>query len=154
MHLILVRSSSKYALSPGSFGMAGTTDLRMSGVFPVMGAMSIFALLLPNPLSQVSLSNPDHTARILTFLFLTRSYPGARALIYTRKEEGKKRRRKENGEGFGWREEMSYRFLPLDGPSHCSRPVPWTREPPSRLVPHPAIIAEMGSHGSGSGSVP
>ena len=40
MHPILVRSSSKYALSPGSFGMAGTTDLRMSGIFPVIGTMS------------------------------------------------------------------------------------------------------------------
>ena len=153
MHPILVRSSSKYALSPGSFGMAGTTDLRMSGIFLVMGAMPIFTFLLPNPLSQVSFSNPDHTARILTFLSLTRSYPGARALVYTRKQESKKRRRKESGEGFGWQEESPYRFLPLAGPSRHSRPVLGTRDPPSRLVPGPAIIARIGSHGSGSGSV-
>ena len=102
MHPILVRSSSKYALSPGSFGMAGTTDLSVSGVFPVMGAMSIFIFLLSNQSSQVSLANPDHTARILTVLSLTQSYLGARALVYTRKQEGKKRKRKESGEGFGW----------------------------------------------------
>ena len=145
-----MRSSSKYALSLGSFGMAGTTDLSTSGVFPVMGAMPIFTFLLLNPLSQVSLSNPDHIVRILTFLSLTRSYPGACALVYMRKQENKKRRGKESGEGFGWREETSYRFLPLAGPSHRSRLVLWTQDPPSRLVPGPAIIARMGSHGSGS----
>ena len=102
MHLKLVRSSSKYALSPGSFGMAGTTDLSVSSVFPVMGAMSIFTFLLPNQFSQVSFANPDHIVRILTFLSLTRSYPGARALVYMRKQEGEKRKKKESGEGFGW----------------------------------------------------
>ena len=148
-----MRSSSKYALSPGSFGMAGSTDLRISGIFLIMGAMPIFTFLLPNPLSRVSFSNPDHTVRILTFLSLTRSYPKARALIYMRKQESKKRRRKESGEGFGWREESSYQFLPLAGSSRLSRPVPGTRDPSSRLVPGPAIIARIGSHRSGSGSI-
>ena len=153
MHPILVRSSSKCVLSPGSFGMARTTDLSVSGVFTVMGAMSILTLLLPNQPSKVSFANPDHTARILTFLSLTRSYLGARALVYTRKQEGKKRKRKENDKGFGWQVETSYQFPSLAGPSHRSRPVHGTRDPPSRLVPGPAIIARIGSHGSGSGSV-
>ena len=153
MHPILVRSSSKYALFPSSFGMAGTTDLSVSGVFPVMGAMSIFTLLLPNQSFQASFANPDHTTQILTFLSLTRSYPRARALVYTRKQEGKKRKRKESGESFGWREETSYRFPPLAEPSRHSRSVHGTRDPPSRLVPGSAIIARTGSHGSGSGSV-
>ena len=82
--------------------MARTTDLSMSGVFPVMGAMSIFTFLLPNQFSQVSLANPDHTARILTFLSLTQSCPRARALVYKQKQEGKKRKREESGEDFGW----------------------------------------------------
>ena len=81
--------------------MAGTTDLSVSGVFPVMGTMSIFTFLLPNQFSQVSFANPDHIARILTFLSLTRSYSGARALVYTRKQEGKNKKRKESGEGLG-----------------------------------------------------
>ena len=153
MHSILVRSFSKYVLSLGSFGMAGTTDLSVSSVFPVMCAMSIFTLLLPNQSFQVSFANPDHTARILTFLFLTRSYPGARALVYTRKQEGKKSKRKGSGEGFGWREETSYWFPPLAGPSRRSRPIPGTRDPPSRLVLGPAIIARTGLHRSGSGSI-
>ena len=152
MHPILVRSSSKYAFSPGSFGMAGTTDLSMSGVFPVIGAMSSY-LPASESISQSSFANPEHTARILTFLSLTRSYPEARALVYTRKQESKKRRRKEGGEGFGWWEEASYRSPPLAEPSRRSRPVPGSRDPPSRLVPGPAIIARIGSHGSGSGSI-
>ena len=153
MHPILVRSSSKYALSPGSFGVARTTDLSVSGVFLVIGAMSTLTLLLPNQSFQVPFANPDHTVRILTFLSLTRSYPGACALVYIRKQEGKKRKRKESGEGFGWQEKTSYRFLPLAGPSPRSRPVPGTRDPPSRLVPGSAIIAWTDSHGSGSGSI-
>ena len=115
MHPILVRSSSKYALSPGSFGMAGTTELSMSGVFPVIGAMSSY-LPASESISQSSFANPDHTAWILTFLSLTQSYPRARALVYMRKQESKKRRRKKGGEGFGWWEEASYRFPPLAGP--------------------------------------
>ena len=154
IHPILVRSSSKYALSPGSFEMARTTDLRVSGVFTVMGAMSILTLLLPNRSFQVYLANPDHIAWILTFLSLTRSYLGARALVYMRKQEGKKRERKEGGEGFGWQVETSYRFPSLAEPSLRSRPVHGTRDPPSRLVSGLAIIAQIGSHGSGSGSVP
>ena len=153
MHPILVRSSSKCALSPDSFGMAGTTDLSVSSVFTVMGAMSILTLLLPNQPSKVSFANPDHTAQILTFLSLTQSYLGACALVYMRKQEGKKRKRKESDEDFGWRVETSYRFSSLAGPSHHSRPVHGTRDPPSRLVPDLAIIAQIGSHGSGSGSV-
>ena len=133
--------------------MAGTIDLSVSGVFTVMGTMSIFTLLLPNQSSKVSFDNPDHIARILTFLSLTRSYLGACTLVYTREQEGKKRKRKESGKGFGWRMETSYRFPPLAGPSHRSRPVHGTQDPPSRLVPGPAIIARIGSHGSGSGSV-
>ena len=153
MHSILVRSSSKCALSPGSFGMAGTTDLSVSGVFSVMGAMSIFTLLLPNQFPQVYVANPDYTTWIPTFLSLTLSYPGARALVYIWKQEGKKRKRKEGGEDFGWREERSYRFPPLAGPSRSSRPVPGAKDPPSKLIPGPAIIAKTGLHGSGSGSV-
>ena len=152
MHPILVRSSSKYALSPGSFGMADTTNLSMSGVFPVIGAMSSY-LPASESISQSSFANPDNIAQILTFLSLTRSYPRARALVYTRKQESKKRRRKEGGEGFGWYEEASYWFPPLVRPSRRSRPVPGTRDPPSQLVHGLAIIAQIGSHESGSRSV-
>ena len=71
VHPIPVRSSLRCARSLGSCGMTGTTEQSVMGVLGVaVGAIVYSSQPFCFQTHRDSLANPDHIARILTFLSL------------------------------------------------------------------------------------